>query len=57
MRVCWKTSRGEVHEKDLQFWRQAVVEKEDHGHRPGHRRQRDVQKPSALGKRDGMSAV
>jgi len=22
MRACWKTSRGEVHAKDHQFWRQ-----------------------------------
>jgi len=50
-KVCWKTSRGEVHEKDHQLWRQEVVEKKkDHGHRPGHHPQRDVQKPSALGK-------
>ena len=52
MRVCWKTSRGEVHEKDHQFrGKEVVKKKEDCGHIPGHRRQKDIQQPSALGKK------
>jgi len=46
-----KTSRSEVHVEDHQFWRQEVVgKKQYHGHRPGHHQQRDVKKPSAMGK-------
>jgi len=32
--VCWKTSRGEIHEKGHQFWKQEVFgQREAHGHR------------------------
>jgi len=55
MRVYWKTSRGEVHKKDHEFWRQEVAEKkEDHAHRLGHHQQRYVQKPSASGKESSV---
>lgn len=51
MIVCLWTFRGQLHERDHQFWRHEVLEKkEDHGHtcRPEHCQQRDAKFPNAL---------